>query len=105
MRTDVRAVAKLRGEQPVDVTAALAPVLGALTASGPDLGRLGIACDWIQYRGNFREPAEARPVLAAPVDEPAAGQGSARTTQPASGDGACVTAPGWRRSGRSPRSR
>jgi hypothetical protein len=64
VRIDVRPVAKLRGERPVNVAAVLSPVLGALSASDVDLGRVGIVCDWIQYRGNFREPVEVRPVLA-----------------------------------------
>jgi len=80
---DVRPVAKLTGPDPLDVAAALAPVFGALggvagsglaergAGSGltPDSARLDLAtlrvvCDWIQYRHNFYEPVQARPVLA-----------------------------------------
>jgi hypothetical protein len=81
---DVRPVAKLTGTDPIDVAAALAPVFGALggvagselalggvagseLAQRPaslDLATLRVVCDWIQYRHNFYEPVEARPVLA-----------------------------------------
>jgi hypothetical protein len=91
---DVRPVAKLTGPGPVDVAAALAPVFSALGGaagselaergaagselaergaagsgltepSAPlDLAALRVVCDWIQYRHNFYEPVQARPVLA-----------------------------------------
>jgi hypothetical protein len=64
MRVDVRPVARLRGKDPLDVTSALAPVIEALCASAVDLSRLNVVCDWIQYRSNFREVADYRPVLA-----------------------------------------
>jgi hypothetical protein len=71
---DVRPVAKLTGPNPVDVAGTLAPVFTALAgAAGPglagssaalDLASLRVVCDWIQYRHNFYEPVEVRPVLA-----------------------------------------
>jgi hypothetical protein len=61
---DVRPVAKLTGPDRVDVAAALAPVFGALSTARVDLATLRVVCDWIQYRHNFCEPVEARPVLA-----------------------------------------
>ena len=74
MLIDVRPVAKLTGPDPVDVAAALGPVFTALggaagpgLAGGPaalDLASLRVVCDWIQYRHNFYEPVEVRPVLA-----------------------------------------
>ncbi len=64
MRVDVRPVSRLRGKEPVDVTAALGPVVEALCASAVDLSRLSVVCDWIQYRSSFREVADCRPVLA-----------------------------------------
>ena len=84
MLIDVRAVAKLTGPAPVDVAAALAPVFAALGgaagpglaesgAAGPglaespaplDLASVRVVCDWIQYRHNFYEAVEVRPVLA-----------------------------------------
>src|SRR6516225_6530457 len=63
MRVDVRPVSRLRGTDPVDVTAALGPVIEALCASDVDLSRLTVVCDWIQYRSSFREVADYRPVL------------------------------------------
>src|SRR5499427_695262 len=61
---DVRPVAKLTGPDPVDVAAALAPVFTALSSAALDLATLRVVCDWIQYRHNFYEPVEVRPVLA-----------------------------------------
>ncbi|MBO0775707.1 MAG: hypothetical protein J2P34_05290, partial [Actinobacteria bacterium] len=64
MHIDVRPVAKLRGSSPVDVAAALGPVFDAVSSADVDLARLRVTCDWIQYRSNFAEPVECRPVLA-----------------------------------------
>jgi hypothetical protein len=64
MRVDVRPVSRLRGKEPLDVTAALGPVVAALCASDVDLSRISVVCDWIQYRSSFREVADYRPVLA-----------------------------------------
>jgi hypothetical protein len=64
MRVDVRPVSRLRGKDPLDVTAALAPVVEAVCASTVDLSRLSVVCDWVQYRSSFREVADYRPVLA-----------------------------------------
>jgi hypothetical protein len=64
MRIDVRPVSRLRGANPVDVTAAIGPAIEALCASSVDLSRLTLVCDWIQYRSSFREVADYRPVLA-----------------------------------------
>ncbi|HZC41857.1 MAG TPA: hypothetical protein VE343_14365 [Streptosporangiaceae bacterium] len=64
MRIDVRPVARLRGPSPVNVPAALAPLLDALRDTSTDLAQVRIVCDWIQYRGNFAEPVSCRPVLA-----------------------------------------
>lgn len=72
MRVDVRPVARMRSEKPVDVPAALAPVFTELAASSLDLDRLRVVCDWIQYRANFRPPVDHRPVL---VDGVPAGEG------------------------------
>ncbi len=64
MLVDVRPVSRLRGKDPVDVTAALGPAVEALCASAVDLSRVSLVCDWIQYRSSFREVADYRPVLA-----------------------------------------
>jgi hypothetical protein len=83
VRIDVRPVAKLRGPAPLDVPAALGPLLGALSASSVDLASARVVCDWIQYRGNFAEPVACRPVLAeqAGWPRPAAGQLPAGTLE------------------------
>jgi 5-methyltetrahydropteroyltriglutamate--homocysteine methyltransferase len=65
MKIDVRAAARLRGHDPIDLMSALAPIVGALQASTADLSKVRVVCDWIQYRASFREPADYRPVLAA----------------------------------------
>jgi hypothetical protein len=70
MRVDVRPVGRLRGKEPLDVTAALGPVIEALCASEVDLSRVSVVCDWIQYRSSFREVADCRPVLAPWHGEP-----------------------------------
>jgi hypothetical protein len=67
MYIDVRPVTRLRGADPVKPIALLAPVVETLCADSIDLSRVTVVCDWIQYRANFREVADFRPVLAAPV--------------------------------------
>jgi hypothetical protein len=62
---DFRPTGKLRGNKPVDVTASLGPVLDALAEDSMDLSRVRVVCDWIQYRNNFREIVDIRPILAA----------------------------------------
>jgi hypothetical protein len=64
MRLDVRPVARLRGQDPVDLTGAIAGVVDALRASSADLSSTRVVFDWIQYQANFREVADLRPVLA-----------------------------------------
>src|SRR5262245_1571609 len=63
MQVEVRPVERLRGDHPVDIGAALTPVLDALRDADVDLARTRIVCDWIQYRHNFREPVVARPIV------------------------------------------
>jgi hypothetical protein len=62
---DFRPIGKLRGKKPVDVTAALGPVLDALAEDSLDLSRVRVVCDWVQYRNSFREVVDIRPILAA----------------------------------------
>jgi len=66
MRIDVRPVSRLRGDDPLDLTGTLGPVIGALCRGTVDLARVSVVCDWVQYRENFREVADCRPVLAQP---------------------------------------
>ncbi len=65
MLVDFRPTGKLRGNKPVDVTAALGPVFDALAEDSMDLSRVRVVCDWVQYRGNFRDVVDIRPILAA----------------------------------------
>jgi len=66
---EIRPTSRLRGRNAVDLTAALDPVFGTLTADtngggpAPDLSRLRIVADWVQYRNSFRTPVELRPVV------------------------------------------
>jgi putative S-adenosyl-L-methionine-dependent methyltransferase len=60
---DFRPTSRLRGAKPIDATAAIAPVFEALYEDPIDLARLRMACDWIQYRANFRNPVDLRKIL------------------------------------------
>jgi hypothetical protein len=61
---DFRHTGKLRGKKPVDVAAALGQVIDALVDESVDLSRVRVACDWVQYRSNFRDVVDIRPILA-----------------------------------------
>ena len=61
MEIDVRADRKLR--ESAAAQAAFGPMVEALCGSDADLTRTRVACDWIQYRNNFRDTAMVRPVL------------------------------------------
>ena len=63
MLVDFRPTGKLRGSKPVDVTAALGPVVDALAEDSVDLSRVRVVCDWVQYRSNFRDVVDIRPIL------------------------------------------
>ncbi|MGH3778075.1 MAG: hypothetical protein ACRDRR_20465 [Pseudonocardiaceae bacterium] len=65
MLVDFRPTGKLRGSKPVDVTAALGPVVDALAEDSVDLSRVRVVCDWVQYRSSFRDVVDIRPILAA----------------------------------------
>ncbi|MGH3671070.1 MAG: hypothetical protein ACRDSH_10600, partial [Pseudonocardiaceae bacterium] len=65
MLVDFRPTGRLRGTKPVDVTAALGPVLDALAEDSVDLSRVRVVCDWVQYRHNFRDVVDIRPIMAA----------------------------------------
>ena len=61
MEIEVRPVRRLRESAPA--RAAFGPLAEAIGTSGADLSRLRVACDWIQYRSNFRDTAMLRTVL------------------------------------------
>jgi hypothetical protein len=62
---DFRPTGRLRGNKPVDAMASLGPVLDALAEDSVDLSRVRVVCDWVQYRNNFRDVVDIRPILAA----------------------------------------
>jgi hypothetical protein len=74
MFVDVRPTSRLRGDKALDVTASIQPVLEALYEDSVDLSRLRVVCDWIQYRGNFREVIDVRAIL--PANGTAQGAGT-----------------------------
>jgi hypothetical protein len=61
---DFRPTGKLRGNKSVDLAAALGPVVDALAGDSVDLSRVRVVCDWVQYRSNFRDVVDIRPILA-----------------------------------------
>jgi hypothetical protein len=63
MHLDVGPVSRLRGADRVNVMALLAPVVDTICDDAIDLSRISVICDWVQYRANFREVADIRPVL------------------------------------------
>jgi hypothetical protein len=63
MLIDFRPHARLRAERPADLGAAVLPVVTALSQSKADLSKVRVVCDWVQYRNNFREVVEIRPIL------------------------------------------
>lgn len=68
MLVDLRPHARLRGTNPLDVTASLVPVVEAISAdTATDMSKVRVVCDWVQYKESFREVVEVRPILAAPV--------------------------------------
>jgi hypothetical protein len=69
MLIDFRPHARLRSERPADLGASVVPVVMALTESKADLSKVRVVCDWVQYRNNFRDVVEIRPILRAPSSE------------------------------------
>jgi hypothetical protein len=61
MHIEVRPVRRLRDSE--RVRGVFAPMIEAISASGADLDRLRVVCDWIQYKASFRDTVMARPVL------------------------------------------
>jgi len=66
MDVDLRPVAKLR--ESAAARSAVGPLIEAVCTSAADLSRTRVVCDWIQYRGNFREPVACRPVAGDAVE-------------------------------------
>jgi len=67
MLIDFRPHARLRGRHPVDFGAAVNPLIDALAGEQADLNGVRVVCDWVQYRENFRDIVEVRPILPGPA--------------------------------------
>jgi hypothetical protein len=63
MLVDFRPNARLRGDRPTDLGASVLPVLSAVSQSAAELEKVRVVCDWVQYRNNFRDVVEIRPIL------------------------------------------
>jgi hypothetical protein len=66
MLVDFRPHTRLRGKKPVDLASAVMPVVDALSEGAADLAKVRVVCDWVQYRENFRDVVDVRPILAYP---------------------------------------
>ena len=68
MLIEVRPVRQLRAEPRVDLAAALGPLVETLVADDAiDLAQVRVVCEWIQYRGNFREVVEVHVAFPRPA--------------------------------------
>ena len=67
MLIDFRPHARLRGRDPVNVGSVVGPLIDALVGDQADLGGVRIVCDWVQYRENFRDVVEVRPIMSCPA--------------------------------------
>ncbi|MGH9021884.1 MAG: hypothetical protein ACRDV9_02075 [Acidimicrobiia bacterium] len=75
MQVEVRPIEKLRGARRIDLMASLGPLIEALSDETLDLSNLRVVCEWIQYRGNFRDPVDLRPIVGPAVQAfPAPGE-------------------------------
>jgi hypothetical protein len=63
MLLDFRATDKLRGQNGSLTTVIDTLLRTAIEDASIDLTTLRIVCDWVQYKNNFREPADVRPVV------------------------------------------
>jgi hypothetical protein len=70
MLIDFRPDARLRGKNPVDFATVVAPVLDALASGQADLSGVRVVCDWVQYKENFRDVVEVRPILSGAARPP-----------------------------------
>jgi hypothetical protein len=65
---ELRVDERLKGAKAVPAGPVLSTVLESLRESHADPARLRVVCDWLQYRQNFREPVQVRPLLPTAVD-------------------------------------
>ncbi|GAA4556556.1 hypothetical protein [Pseudonocardia xishanensis] len=73
MLVDFRPHTRLRGSRPVDIGASVVPVLEALSEGAVDLDKVRLVADWVQYRENFRDVVDLRPILHTPAARGPAG--------------------------------
>ncbi|MBW0105132.1 hypothetical protein [Pseudonocardia sp. KRD291] len=66
MLVDFRPHTRLRGSRPVDIGTSVVPVLDALSTGPVDLGKVRVVADWVQYKENFRDVVDLRPILHVP---------------------------------------
>ena len=71
MMIDFRPHARLRGKNPVAFGEAVTPLLDALAGSDENLSAVRVVCDWVQYRENFRDVVDMRPLLPGTAPAPA----------------------------------
>jgi hypothetical protein len=69
MIIDLRAPERLRGPRAMDLTPVLGAVLAAARDSSLDLEQLRVSCDWVQYKGNFRESVMLRRIEPSAYDQ------------------------------------
>ncbi|MBV9355148.1 MAG: hypothetical protein JO023_06420, partial [Chloroflexi bacterium] len=68
MLIQLRVDERLKGAKAAPAGPAVSTVLEALRQSEADPARLRVVCDWLQYRQNFREPVQVRPLLPSAMD-------------------------------------
>ena len=67
MLIDFRPHARLRGQNRVNIGTSVSPLLDALAEAPADLSGVRVVCDWVQYRENFRDIVDVRPILPGPA--------------------------------------
>jgi hypothetical protein len=75
MLIDLRAPERLRGPRAMDLSPVIGAVLEGARDSMVDLTRLRVTCDWLQYKGNFREPVVLRRIEPSAYDAAQASRG------------------------------
>jgi Putative S-adenosyl-L-methionine-dependent methyltransferase len=80
MLIDLRAPERLRGPRAMDFAPVLSAIVAGVRETEVDLSRLRVACDWVQYKGNFREPVMLRRIEPSAYD-------AAQASRAESGDG------------------
>ncbi len=68
MLIQLRVDERLKGAKAAPAGPVLSTLLDALRESQADPARLRVVCEWLQYRQNFREPVQVRPLLPSAID-------------------------------------